>query len=362
MQMSSFLSRRGVRSAAPVALGAVCLVALALSATSHAVDPAPGVKADFKWTPAIPVVGQTVQFESTSQVTGVANRIANYRWDLDGDLANGFELDTGTAPTASAVYPVRGPVAVRLRVQDILGHRNTIQKTATVAGQAPVASFTFTPVAPVANQPVTFTSTSKDPDGTLAEQVWDMNGDGLYDDGGGPTALRTFAAPGAYVVGLRVTDNEGAVSFYSQSIIVNATPAVALALAPAQPILRLLSPFPIVRIAGRVTRHGARVKLFQVDAPPGSTVIVKCKGRGCRFKSTSRMAAWQPSVTASSVVRLHSLERHLGGGVKVRVFVTSRNAIGKYTSFKIRRGKTPLRYDACLMPGSYEPVGCPGAV
>ena len=60
----------------------------------------------------------------------------------------------------------------------------------------PLASFTITPAAPVANQPVLFTSTSSDADGALMEQVWDLNGDGNYDNGGGPTALRTFADPG----------------------------------------------------------------------------------------------------------------------------------------------------------------------
>ena len=69
-----------------------------------------------------------------------------------------------------------------------------------------------------------FTSTSSDPDGTLIEQVWDLNGDGNYDNGGGATALRSFADAGSYVVGLRVTDNAGLVSFDSQTLTVVPAP------------------------------------------------------------------------------------------------------------------------------------------
>ena len=97
-----------------------------------------------------------------------------------------------------------GSFNVRLAVKGQGKHRGEAVRTVTVAGSGggggspvpPVASFTITPAAPVVNQPVLFTSTSSDPDGALMEQVWDLNGDGNYDNGGGPTALRTFADPG----------------------------------------------------------------------------------------------------------------------------------------------------------------------
>ena len=92
----------------------------------------------------------------------------------------------------------------------------------------PVASFTTTPAVPVANQPVLFTSTSSDPDGALTEQVWELNGDGNYDNGGGGTALRTFADAGEYVIGLRVTDDAGLVSFASQTVTVLPGPGHAV--------------------------------------------------------------------------------------------------------------------------------------
>jgi hypothetical protein len=35
--------------------------------------------------------------------------------------------------------------------------------------------------------------------------------------------------------------------------------------------------------------------------------------------------------------------------------------VGKYTQFKIRRKKAPLRADSCVMPGSIKAAACPVA-
>jgi PKD repeat protein len=352
MDRSSFLTcMRGRWSFAAFALAATSAAALASGPVSHAADPVPGVKADFKWTPGFPATSQTVTFESTSTVTGIGNSITRYQWDLDGDADNGFEKDTGAVPNISTTYPLPGQVSVRLRVTDKLGNRNTVKKTLTVVGQAPVASFTFAPAAPLANQPVTFTSTSVDPDGTIADLTWDLNGDSIYDNGAGVTALRAFPAGGAYVVGLRATDNQGAISFYSQTVIVAPAPVLPVVTSlPAGPVL--LSPFPIVRIAGRTTRSGVRLKLLTVDAPRGARVLIRCRGRSCPFRAETRSAG---------VLRVKRLERRLRAGVTVRIYVTSNSAIGKYTVFKILKKAAPIRIDGCLMPGSLKPVVCPSA-
>jgi PKD repeat protein len=343
-----FSSARGRRSA--LALGALVVLAGAgQSSSAVAQEVLPGVRADFRWTPAVAGIGQAVTFESTSEATGIGNAIDEYRWDLDGDTDNGYETGWGSTPVITTSYNVAGTVDVRLQVRDTFENRSTIRKTVAVA-QAPVASFSVSPAAPVVNEPVSFTSTASDPDGSIAELAWDLNGDGSYDNGGGPVALRSFSAPGTHVVGLRVTDNDGLISFYSQTVAVGgAAPFPAV-----PPVLRvqLLSPFPVVRIAGRTTRRGVRVKMLRVDAPPGSTVQVLCKGKSCPFHS---------SVRTAKVVRVKRLERVLRAGVRIRVYVTSATAIGKYTVFKVRRRQAPLRADACLMPGSLDPVPCPSS-
>ena len=210
------------------AAGTIAILAIAL-AVAPGVSPAAtnDISVDFGWSPTAPTPGQVVTFTAAATPpSGVA--IKSYGWDLNGDGS----IDKHGA-TATWSYPAPGPVSVRLRVKGSGNHRGDAVHTVSVQAAGggggpvpipPVASFTIAPAAPVANQPVVFTSTSSDPDGTLTEQVWDLNGDGNYDNGGGATALRSFADAGSYVVGLRVMDDAGLVSFDSQTVTVLPAP------------------------------------------------------------------------------------------------------------------------------------------
>jgi hypothetical protein len=286
--------------------------------------------------------------------------VKNYDWDLNGDGS----IDKH-GMTATWSYPTPGPVSVRLSVKGNGNHRGEVVHALSVqaAGgggpppRPPIASFTITPAVPVANQPVLFTSGSSDPDGTVTEQVWDLNGDGNYDNGGGVTALRTFAAAGQYVIGLRVTDDAGLVSFDSQTVTV--LPAAGSVVPTQKSGPRLLSPFPVVRIAGRITKRGTRVRVMRVSAPVGAQIAVRCTGRSCPFdKQVRTIATGANSLTAVSV-RVRRLERLLLPGVRVRVYVTKPGAVGKYTKFRFRAGKAPARTDSCVLPGSWAPAECP---
>ena len=337
---------------------AVALVAVTLAAVPSASPAAPkNISVDFSWAPTSPTPGQVVTF--TAATGGVD--VKNYEWDLNGD--GGVDQKGATATWS---YPAPASVNVRLRVKAKGKNRGEVVHAVVIQpaeGGAtpipPIASFTTAPVLPGVNQPVLFTSTSGDPDGALTEQVWDLNGDGNYDNGGGVTALRTFADPGSYVIGLRVTDDAGLVSFSSQTVTV--LPAAAgSSLTTQKSGPRLLSPFPVVRIAGRITKRGTRVRILRVSAPVGTQVSVRCAGRSCPFKKrvTRTITAGAKSLTSVSV-RVRRLERLLLPGVRVRVYVTKRGVVGKYTKFRFRAGKAPARTDRCLLPGSLAPAECP---
>ena len=62
----------------------------------------------------------------------------------------------------------------------------------------------------------------------------------------------------------------------------------------------------------------------------------------------------------AALVRVRKLERVLRAGAVVKIYVTQRARIGKYTRVKIRAGKAPARIDMCLPPDSWRPVRCPG--
>jgi hypothetical protein len=333
------------------------VITLAIAPGTSPAAPHNDIAADFDWSPTAPTPGQVVTFTATaSPPDGVA--VKNYDWDLNGD---GSVDQRGK--TASWSYPAPGPVNVLLRVKGKGNHRGEASHTVEVQAAGggvtptpPTASFTIAPAAPVVNQPVLFTSTSGDQDGTIAEEAWDLNGDGSYDNGGGRTALRAFADPGQYVVGLRVMDDAGLVSFDSQALSV--APAPALVVTTQKLGLRLLSPFPVVRIAGRITKRGTRVRLLIVEAPLGTKVTVRCSGGGCPFRKQTRAVPASAKSGAAVRVRVRRLERLIKPGVRVRVYITQRATVGKYTGFRFRPGNPPARTDRCLMPGSWVPAMC----
>src|SRR5262249_13091395 len=153
----------------------------------------------------------------------------------------------------------------------------------------PSASFSSFPALPLPGQEVTFVYTPHQ--GGLAI-AWDLDGDGRFNDGTDATSKRSFPAPGTYQVSLRVTDTldpDLPTSTVTQALSVRTPDPLAKLGGPSAP--GLLSPFPIVRISGKVGRHGARIKRLTVNAPYGATITVRCHGRGCPFKRSSRTVA-----------------------------------------------------------------------
>jgi PKD repeat protein len=94
--------------------------------------------------------------------------------------------------------------------------------------RAPVASYTFSPSAPLVGEQVSFSSTSTDSDGRIAYQAWDLDNDGSFDDGTAVTASRSFASAGTYTVRLAAVDDDWAYTVSSKTITVKAnTPPMA---------------------------------------------------------------------------------------------------------------------------------------
>jgi PKD repeat protein len=305
--------------------------------------------ATFSHAPGSPNPREPVTMTSTS--TDLDGTISQIEWDTDNDGA----FDDGTGISASRTFTTSGNKTVRLRATDNDGAQTIGSQTIVVGNRAPVASFDYRPGVPIAEQQVTFFSTSDDPDKNIERVDWDLDGDGSFETAGSSVA-RSFSA-GSFNVSMRVTDTEGSFSIATQTIVVSAPPPATQApqISSEGPQLRLLNPFPIVRIAGRIGRAGTRFRVLSVNAPLGATVTVRCRGRGCPFKASTR------SATASKQVRIRKLEqRLLRAGASIRIFVTKPGSIGKYTSIRVRQGKPPRRSDRCLMPDSNtKPVKCP---
>lgn len=317
--------------------------------------PAAASAADFTWSGPV-IVNQTVRF------TAHPDGAAHYEWDLNEDGI--YPDDTGrSAPrTFHSVRTYEIGMRILDANLDVVDEvRKNVVVNAPSTNAPPAASFVFFPSAPVAGLPISLVSTSVDPDSAIpaSAERWDLNGDNLFDDAVGPSATVTFPAPGLYQVSLQVSTNAKSVA--SLPVAVGAAGP-----SPTVRAFRLMSPFPVVRIAGRVSRRGARIRRLSVNAPPGSAVKIRCIGRGCPFKSASRTVSMRASAGAvpllptTRLTRIRRVEGHtLRTRAILRVFVTRSDVIGKYTRFRIRKGKPPARQDSCLIPGSLKPVVCP---
>jgi PKD repeat protein len=222
-----------------------------------------------------------------------------------------------------------------------------VPAVAFAQAEKPGASFSFAPQDPRAGDSVQFVSSSCQPSGRLVRQSWDLDGDGQYDDAEGPQAQMTFPSAGQYSVGLQVTGRRGVTDVERRTVMVETVYVL-----PRPASSRLLSPFPVVTLGGRLTSNGARVTVLTVRAPVCSLVTVTCRGRGCPVRRAS-------SYVGHKRLRLRRFERAYRAGAVITIRVSKGSAIGKFTQFRIRRHAAPKRNDLCLRPGSSKGSRCP---
>jgi PKD repeat protein len=156
----------------------------------------------------------TCNFTSTS--TDPDGSIASYSWNF-GDGA------TSTAQNPSHAYTAGGSYTVTLTVTDNGGAASTPASqtvTVTAPNQPPTANFTSS----CSGLSCTFTSTSSDPDGSVASYSWTF-GDGTSSTAQNPS--HSYAAGGTYTVTLIVTDNQGAQSTTSTKSVTVTPPNTA---------------------------------------------------------------------------------------------------------------------------------------
>jgi hypothetical protein len=223
-----------------------------------------------------------------------------------------------------------------------------------------VANFTVSPSSPQVGQTVTLTSTSTDPDGDpITILGWDVKPGNQFNDGvpKNPTVTVTFAEAGNHTVGLQVEDSDHNGDDRFVTIAVKNPPPGSTPVTPAPgatPIttLRVLSPFPVVVIAGRTSNRGARLSRLTIKAPVGSLVTVFCHGRRCPYKRASHLSR-------NGRVRFPGLQRRLRAGTVIEVYITKRGSIGKYTRIRIRAHKKPARTDRCIVSTTFRFWPCP---
>jgi len=232
---------------------------------------------------------------------------------------------------------------------------------------APTADFTVTPVTPGTGLAATYDAVLSSAY-RRATVEWDFDADpgGVFETQGS-SVLHVYATAGEKQVSMRVVKGGEVKAVVTKTVSVAAAPIATPMPAPVPPSplptppddpgavdggVSMITPFPIVRIAGQLLPWGVRIRLLAVSAPPGTIVTARCRGRGCPVRQVSRRSRGRP-------LRIRGLERRLVAGIRLQILARRPGLIGKYTRFRVRRGsRPPLRDDRCLRPGRRTPIPC----
>ena len=297
------------------------------------------------------------------------------------------EHETGMlpAPQLSRGRLATWIVVIAALIMPLFGH--------SAFAQGPSADFTVTPATPTAGAPVTFRAVLSS-HYEKASVWWHFGAGPLGPITRGREVNHTFGAPGDKQVTMAVVRGGDVKTMVTKTVRVmaaaepapppgpqpppsqgpsdggddddepefdtpqNPPPPESGSQLPANgdvPAPALMTPFPIVRIAGQLLPGGARVRVLSVRGPRGAVVSVHCRGEGCPLRSLRRRVRRQ-------LLRVERLERRLNAGVRLEIYVRQRNRVGKYTRIRIQAGRRPpLRVDRCVLPGGLTPVRCPSS-
>jgi large repetitive protein len=238
-----------------------------------------------------------------------------------------------------------GTYTVRAEQSDDAGNVGVSNSSTFAEGAAPSsgpsATFAWYPAQPHTGERITLVSSSTDLTSPITGYAWNLAGAAFV--AGGQSMSTSFNSAGGHRVQLQVTDAVGRASVASQTIPVT------------YPLMR---PFPVVRIVTTRAVGRVRLKLLSVQAPPTSTVQVSCAGKGCPLRSQTRtvLVGHNAAVTPLAFPKF---ERSFPPGATLAIRVYRNGVIGKYTTFRIRRGKLPVRGDACVSSTDPKPIVCP---
>lgn len=175
------------------------------ASTTQTVDVGQGAapSATFTFSPSDPIVSQVVNFNASASKPASGRTIQSYTWDFgDGD-----QKTTSSALTTHD-FLAAGKYTATLVVTDDAGRTGTASQTVTIASDAPIADFTFSPGSPAAGAVVNFNSATSTtvPGRTITSYFWNF-GDGETSTLATPS--RPFPAAGDYNVVLIITDSAG---------------------------------------------------------------------------------------------------------------------------------------------------------
>jgi len=190
--------------------------------------------ANFTYTPAWPIVSETVTFNA-SLSTPRGGKIVSYYWNF-GD---GASTNVST-PVTTHSYAAVGDRNVTLTVTDNETLTDTTWDIVSVRGY-PVAVFTHSPERPILDRTVTFDASLSTPEGgKIINYAWNFD-DG--NSGNGKIVNHIYRAVRNYNVTLTVTDNETLTDIAWDIVTVRDYPVARFTYSPAAPLVNEMVTF-----------------------------------------------------------------------------------------------------------------------
>lgn len=180
-------------------------------------------------------------------------------------------------------------------------YSNVASIVAGVSNQPPTPVMSALPSVGVAPLSVSFDgSRSTDTDGTVTSWAWSF-GDGAF--GMGPLITHVYSTPGTYTASLTVTDNSGASSTATGSIVVNALPVAA----------------PRNLAATALSRNSIGLRWTNGATNQTEVRIERCLGSGCtNFTQITTVAGTATTYTnsglAADTTYRYRVRAHSSGG------------------------------------------------
>jgi len=117
--------------------------------------------------------------------------------------------------------------------------------------------------------------------------------------------------------------------------------------------------FPVLRASisfrfALFRTHTRLVRYRAVQLTGGERIRLRCRGRGCRFKSKRLTVRKAGSRNMTKLVRKARFRR----GATLEAFITKPGTVGRYRKLKFRAAKPPRLIKRCLQPGAKKPSRC----
>jgi secreted trypsin-like serine protease len=287
--------------------------AVATSAATAAVAPVGPSLTSVAASPEVAGLGQDVQLTASASDPDSAQAELDFTWDVDGD---GFDDGAGAAVTTSFATP--GTRTVRVRVADE-GGRSAVGQTSVevLPAVAPRITAFDVPAAVERLRQATFTVTVT-AGTTPADELrflWDLDGDGAYDDaatGDTPSITTLIEGPtGPRTVGVQVLDRTQPSPLRDEA---RRTLDVLGPLAEPAPAASATQAAPDLP-AGDTTPPALRLSAIRRSGS-GARVTVSCGGEPCTGTLTLRTAAKVRTGSARRVLVIGRAPFRLSGGAR----------------------------------------------